>query len=92
VGRGVTGVVSGIPEMKAPMQAELEDLQFHWGAAYEIGFDEVSGMWSAGHQRSNDQLTGRTPEELRQSIRADYQARRRVEQRTLATLEERSST
>ena len=71
---------------------ELDDLQFRWGAAYEIGFDEARGMWSAGHQGSNDQLTGGTPEELRQLIRADYQARRRVEHRMLAKLVERSST
>jgi hypothetical protein len=58
-------VVSGIPEMNGRMQAELDDLQFHWSAAYEIGFDKASGMWSAGQQVSNDQLTGRTPGELR---------------------------
>lgn len=78
--------------MEARMRAELDDLQFHWGTAYEIGFDVASRMWSAGHQGSADQLTGRTPDELRQSIRADYQARRRAEHRTLAKLAERSST
>jgi hypothetical protein len=85
-------VVSEIPEMKAPMRADLDDLHFHWGAAYEIGFDEAGGMWSARHQGSTDQLTGRTPNELRQTIRSDCQARRRAEHRTLAKLEERSST
>jgi hypothetical protein len=78
--------------MAAGMSAELDDLQFHWGEAYEVGFDEGSGVWSARYQESADHLTGRTPEELRHSIRADYQARRRAEQRMLSRLEERSST
>jgi hypothetical protein len=85
-------MASETPEMDAPMRTELDDLQFHWGAAYEIGFDEASGVWSARYQGRTDPVTSRTPEELRQSIRADYQVRRRAEQRTLASLTERSST
>jgi AbiV len=84
-------MVSGTPEMEARMRAELDDLQFHWGEAYEIGFDDASGVWSARYQGSADQRTGCTVDELRQSIRADYQAQRRAEQRPLAKLEERSS-
>ena len=78
--------------MAAEMEPDLTDLQFRWGAAYDIGFDEVTGTWSARYQGCPERLTGDTCDELRQAIRADYQERRLAEQRSLARLQERSST
>jgi hypothetical protein len=78
--------------MQAATPAELNDLAFHCDQAYEIGFDETTGTWSARSKASQDQLTGRTSEELRLAIRADCQQRRLAEQRSLAGLKERSST
>ena len=31
--------------MAAEMEPDLTELQFRWGAAYDIGFDEVTGTW-----------------------------------------------
>jgi hypothetical protein len=78
--------------MDAATQSELNDLQFNWSEAYDIRYDEAGGSWLARYKTASDELTGRTCDELRQLIRADYYERRIAEQRSLAGLHERSST
>jgi hypothetical protein len=78
--------------MTAETEADLTDLQCHWGTAYEISFDEVAGTWSARYQGCPDRLTGDTSDELRQAIRANCRERRLADQQSLAGLQERSST
>jgi len=51
----------------------LEELEFHWGSAYEI--TAADGMWTARHRDGRgDVLADPLPEGLRLRIQADYEA------------------
>jgi hypothetical protein len=80
------------PLMDAGQQSELNDLKFRWDEAYDIGYDEASGVWSGRYLGSANELTSHTCDGLREKIRSDYQQRRMDGQRSLAGLQERSST
>lgn len=51
----------------------LNDLVFHWGAAYEIS--EGLGVWRAVRLDNGVTLVAGSPEGLRDCIRTDYDAR-----------------
>ncbi len=78
--------------MDAATQSELNDLLFHWSEVYDIRYDEASRNWLARYKTATDELVGRSCDELRAAIRADYPERRMAEQQVLARLHERSST
>ena len=51
----------------------LEELEFHWGSAYDIAI--VSGVWTAGRKDGRGgTLADPLPEGLRLRIQADYAA------------------
>ena len=51
----------------------LEDLEFHWGSAYDIAF--ADGMWAARRKDGRGgTLADPLPEGLRLRIQADYAA------------------
>jgi hypothetical protein len=51
----------------------LEELEFHWGSAYDIGF--AGGMWTARRRDGRGgKLAAPLPEGLWLRIRADYAA------------------
>ena len=53
----------------------LDELQFHWGSAYDIGAD--GGVYTARRRDGNGTpLTDPLPEGLRLRIQADYAAMR----------------
>jgi hypothetical protein len=53
--------------------AALDDLRFHWGEAYRIGFR--GGAWAASRRDGQGgTLTDPAPEGLLTLIRADYAA------------------
>jgi len=65
----------GRPEATcAAAEAEqLEELEFHWGDAYEVAV--ADGMWTARRRDGKDgTLAGTGPEGLRRLIVADYTA------------------
>lgn len=51
---------------------ELQDLQFHWGDAYLI--TGAGEHWIAQRRDDGRMLIASGPEELRELIRADYEA------------------
>ncbi len=51
----------------------LEELEFHWGSAYDIAI--VGGMWTAQRRDGRGgRLADPSPEGLLRQIRADYAA------------------
>lgn len=53
--------------------AALQDLQWHWGSAYLI--TGAAGHWIAMRRDNGQTLTASGPEELRELIVEDYEAR-----------------
>jgi hypothetical protein len=51
----------------------LEALDWHWGDAYEI--TEACGVWRAVRRDNQRTLVATAPEDLRDLIRKDYNAR-----------------
>jgi hypothetical protein len=65
VGSGVFGV---------DIDRAIEALRLAWGTAYDLGF--ADGAWHACRLDGNGTLiTGTTPDELNEAIRADWTAR-----------------
>ncbi len=52
----------------------LDELRFHWGDAYHIGF--ARGMWTARRKDGKGTLADPYPEGLALRIQADYAAMR----------------
>jgi hypothetical protein len=60
-------------ELGCGVAAELEDLRWHWGGAYDIS--EGSGAWRAVRADNQVALVAASAGELHDLIRADYAAR-----------------
>lgn len=57
---------------KALIDTELEALRFHWGDAYEIGYDDEHGWQARRRDGQGGALTGADPEGLYKAITDDY--------------------
>ena len=55
------------------IEAELDDLRWHWGDAYEV--TEALGVWRAVRRDNQVALVASSAAELRSLIVADYTAR-----------------
>jgi hypothetical protein len=53
-------------------EQELAALQWNWGEAYLIGYDDVHGWWASRRDQIGGLLTEAGPDELRAAIIADY--------------------
>ena len=77
--RNVTGVTEEPPRgTGGPAdrdKAALDDLRWHWGTAYDIGFD--GKCWTAQRGTTGRLLSSETPYGLRDLIVSDYSARPR---------------
>jgi len=60
-------------ELGCGAAAELEDLRWHWGGAYDIS--EGSGAWRAVRADNQAALVAASAGELHDLITADYAAR-----------------
>ena len=63
----------GLERRRSPRVGALNDLEFHWGDAYEIS--EGSGVWRAARMDGRGTLIATSSEELRLEIIRDYSAR-----------------
>jgi hypothetical protein len=53
-------------------EQELAALQWNWGEAYLIGFDDEHGWWASRRDQIGGLITESGPDELTAAIRADY--------------------
>lgn len=53
----------------------LTGLQFHWGEAYDITYEEHSGTWRARRRDTGDLIEADSSGELRGKIADDYAAK-----------------
>ena len=53
-------------------EQELAALQWNWGEAYLIGYDEGHGWWASRRDQIGGLITEAGPDELRAAIIADY--------------------
>jgi hypothetical protein len=63
------------PTPRLPARTPLEELHWHWGEAYRIGYDEHRGWWAARRDQIGALLTAADPGKLHQSICDDYDAK-----------------
>jgi hypothetical protein len=73
----ISGELAAAPpppeENLRPAAAALEELEFHWGSAYDVAI--VDGMWTARRKDGRGgTLVDLLPEGLRLRIQADYAA------------------
>jgi hypothetical protein len=52
---------------------ELAALQWNWGEAFLIGFDDDHGWWASRRDQIGGLITGDSPDELRAAIIGDYE-------------------
>jgi len=57
------------------INSDLEALRFHWGDAYEIGYDDEHGWQALRRDGLSGVLTGADPEGLYKAITDDYALR-----------------
>jgi hypothetical protein len=53
-------------------EQELAALQWNWGEAYLIGYDDEHGWWASRRDQIGGLMTGDSPDDLAAAIRADY--------------------
>jgi hypothetical protein len=58
---------------KTADEHELAALQWNWGEAYLIGYDDDHGWWASRRDQIGGLITGDSPDELTAQIRADYE-------------------
>lgn len=57
-------------------EQDLAALQWNWGEAYLIGYDDEHGWWASRRDQIGGLLTEAGPDELRAAIIADYDLKR----------------
>jgi hypothetical protein len=67
MGEGAAPAASGQAD-----EQELAALQWNWGEAYLIGYDEDHGWWASRRDQIGGLLAESGPDELAAAIRADY--------------------
>jgi hypothetical protein len=57
------------------MEQALNELRWHWGDAYLIGYDEQRGWWAARRDQVGALLSAADADKLHQVICDDYDAK-----------------
>jgi hypothetical protein len=63
------------PGWRPTPEAELAHLRLCWGQLYRVSYDAASGCWQARYLGSEEQMTARSPLDLRRMIRDDWNDR-----------------
>jgi hypothetical protein len=60
------------PQAASGQADELAALQWNWGEAYLIGYDDEHGWWASRRDQIGGLITTGSPDELTAEIWADY--------------------